>query len=222
MSNPSATSHTNIQHPQPTAPLAGISQASYDRAAAAHGSASTTTTANPPSISRNPSIRSTSGHSTPALTPASATSLPHRPSISQTASGLSTAGSFGPTSPYTSSSSTADIASSRAELDLVKQENEALRQRVKALERALRSRRNSITSDASASVPAPELAGVSRPSVSAWAANMAGMTGGSVAAPRERSESQSTTTSSRRPEGLEREDSIRVGESAANVGLGLK
>ncbi|THW83457.1 hypothetical protein D6D18_08108 [Aureobasidium pullulans] len=222
ISNPSVTSHTNIQHPQPTAPLAGISQASYDRAAAAHGSASTTTTTNPPSISRNPSIRSTSGHSTPALTPASATSLPHRPSISQTASGLSTAGSFGPTSPYTSSSSTADIASSRAELDLVKQENEALRQRVKALERALRSRRNSITSDASASVPAPELAGVSRPSVSAWAANMAGMTGGSVAAPRERSESQSTTTSSRRPEGLEREDSIRVGESAANVGLGLK
>ncbi|KAH0286028.1 hypothetical protein KCU62_g7093, partial [Aureobasidium sp. EXF-3399] len=221
LSAPSAaSSHMNIQHPQPTAPLAGVSQASFDRAAAAAGS----TTANP-SISRNPSIRSTSGHSTPALTPASAASIPHRPSLSQAASQISTAGSFalGSTSPYTSTSSAAEIASSRAELDLVKQENEALRQRVKALERALRGRRNSVTSDASANTntthPRVE-APVALPSVSAWAANMAGMT--SVAGPRERSESQSTTTSSRRPEGLEREDSIRVGESAANVGLGLK
>ncbi|KAG9634598.1 hypothetical protein KCU64_g15354, partial [Aureobasidium melanogenum] len=227
LSNPSATSsHINIQHPQPTAPLAGVSQASFDRAAAAAGSTTTTN----PSISRNPSIRSTSGHSTPALTPASTTSIPHRPSLSQAASAISTAGSFtagsytpGPVSPYTSTSSTAEIASSRAELELVKQENEALRQRVKALERALRSRRNSVTSDASVNTNNPnpriEAAAVSRPSVSAWAANMAGMT--SVAGPRERSESQSTTAS-RRPEGLEREDSIRVGESAANVGLGLK
>ncbi|KAH0389404.1 hypothetical protein KCU89_g16717, partial [Aureobasidium melanogenum] len=226
LSNPSASSsHVNIQHPQPTAPLAGVSQASFDRAAAAAGSTTTN-----PSISRNPSIRSTSGHSTPALTPASATSLPHRPSLSQAASAISTAGSFtpgsftpGPVSPYTSTSSTAEIASSRAELELVKQENEALRQRVKALERALRSRRNSVTSEASVNTNNPnpriEAAAVSRPSVSAWAANMAGMT--SVAGPRERSESQSTTAS-RRPEGLEREDSIRVGESAANVGLGLK
>ncbi|KAK6003506.1 hypothetical protein QM012_009277 [Aureobasidium pullulans] len=221
LSNPSASSsHVNIQHPQPTAPLAGVSQASFDRAAAAAGSATTNS-----SISRNPSIRSTSGHSTPALTPASVTSIPHRPSISQAASAISTAGSFtpGPVSPYTSTSSAAEIASSRAELELVKQENEALRQRVKALERALRSRRNSITSDASVNTNNPnpriEAAAVSRPSVSAWAANMAGMT--SVAGPRERSESQSTTAS-RRPEGLEREDSIRVGESAANVGLGLK
>ncbi|KAI4739991.1 hypothetical protein E4T50_09551 [Aureobasidium sp. EXF-12298] len=216
LSTPSTSSHVNIHHPQPTAPLAGVSQASFDRAAAAAGS----TTANP-SISRNPSIRSTSGHSTPALTPA----IPHRPSLSQAASQVSTAGSFafGPASPYTSTSSAAEIASSRAELDLVKQENEALRQRVKALERALRGRRNSHTSDASVNTntthPRVE-APVARPSVSAWAANMAGMT--SVAGPRERSESQSTTTSSRRPEGLEREDSIRVGESAANVGLGLK
>ncbi|KAG9561758.1 hypothetical protein KCU71_g8855, partial [Aureobasidium melanogenum] len=226
LSNPSASSsHVNIQHPQPTAPLAGVSQASFDRAAAAAGSTTTN-----PSISRNPSIRSTSGHSTPALTPASTTSIPHRPSLSQAASAISTAGSFtagfytpGPVSPYTSTSSTAEIASSRAELELVKQENEALRQRVKALERALRSRRNSVTSDASVNTNNPnpriEAAAVSRPSVSAWAANMAGMT--SVAGPRERSESQSTTAS-RRPEGLEREDSIRVGESAANVGLGLK
>ncbi|KAG9673520.1 hypothetical protein KCU99_g4907, partial [Aureobasidium melanogenum] len=226
LSNPSASSsHVSIQHPQPTAPLAGVSQASFDRAAAAAGSTTTN-----PSISRNPSIRSTSGHSTPALTPASATSLPHRPSLSQAASAISTAGSFtpgsftpGPVSPYTSTSSTAEIASSRAELELVKQENEALRQRVKALERALRSRRNSVTSEASVNTNNPnpriEAAAVSRPSVSAWAANMAGMT--SVAGPRERSESQSTTAS-RRPEVLEREDSIRVGESAANVGLGLK
>ncbi|KAG9875717.1 hypothetical protein KCU94_g22709, partial [Aureobasidium melanogenum] len=36
LSNPSASSsHVNIQHPQPTAPLAGVSQASFDRAAAA-------------------------------------------------------------------------------------------------------------------------------------------------------------------------------------------
>ncbi|KAH0017004.1 hypothetical protein KCU78_g7667, partial [Aureobasidium melanogenum] len=226
LSNPSASSsHVNIQHPQPTAPLAGVSQASFDRAAAAAGSTTTN-----PSISRNPSIRSTSGHSTPALTPASATSLPHRPSLSQAASAISTAGSFtpgsftpGPVSPYTSTSSTAEIASSRAELELVKQENEALRQRVKALERALRSRRNSVTSEASVNTNNPnpriEAAAISRPSVRAWAANMAGMT--SVAGPRERSESQSTTAS-RRPEVLEREDSIRVGESAANVGLGLK
>ncbi|KAI4852589.1 hypothetical protein E4T44_01386 [Aureobasidium sp. EXF-8845] len=221
LSTPSvSSSQAHIQHPQPTAPHAGVSQASFDRAAAAAGS----TSANPP-ISRNPSIRSTSGHSTPALTPASAASIPHRPSLSQAASQISTAGSFalGSTSPYTSTSSAAEIASSRAELDLVKQENEALRQRVKALERALRGRRNSVTSDASVNTnnthPRVE-APVARPSVSAWAANMAGMT--SVAGPRERSESQSTTTSSRRPEGLEREDSIRVGESAANVGLGLK
>jgi hypothetical protein len=219
LSTPSvSSSHAHIQHPQPTAPHAGVSQASFDRAAAVAGS----TSANPPPISRNPSIRSTSGHSTPALTPAS---IPHRPSLSQTASQISTAGSFalGSASPYTSTSSAAEIASSRAELDLVKQENEALRQRVKALERALRGRRNSVTSDASVNTnnthPRVE-APVARPSVSAWAANMAGMT--SVAGPRERSESQSTTTSSRRPEGLEREDSIRVGESAANVGLGLK
>jgi regulator of replication initiation timing len=221
LSTPSvSSSHVNIHHPQPTAPLAGVSQASFDRAAAAAGS----TTANP-SISRNPSFRSTSGHSTPALAPASAASLSHRPSLSQATSQVSTAGSFalGSVSPYTSTSSFAEIASSRAELDLVKQENEALRQRVKALERALRGRRNSVTSDASVNTnnthPRVE-APVARPSVSAWAANMAGMT--SVAGPRERSESQSTTTSSRRPEGLEREDSIRVGESAANVGLGLK
>ncbi|KAI5217150.1 hypothetical protein E4T40_07538 [Aureobasidium subglaciale] len=228
LSNASTSgSHVHMHHPQPTAPLAGVSQASFDRAS--HHAAPTTSTTNP-SISRNPSIRSTSGHSTPALTSASAASLPHRPSLSQTASAISTAGSFalGPVSPYTSSSSTAEIASSRAELDLVKQENEALRQKVKALERALRGRRNSITSEASVNTnnPNPRVeAGVSRPSVSAWAANMAGMTGSggtSVTGPRDRSESQSTTTSSRRPEGLEREDSIRVGESAANVGLGLK
>jgi hypothetical protein len=116
---------------------------------------------------------------------------------------------------------------------VVKQENELLRQRVKALERALRSRRNSLQSDASVSVSGPATStsrpdasgSVSRPSVSAWAAGMAGMTTSGnalVATPRERSESQSTTTSSRRPEELEREDSIKVGESAANVGLGLK
>lgn len=50
--------------------------------------------------------------------------------------------------------------------------------------------------------------------VSAWAA------GTTVAGPRERSESQSTTASSRpgiTPE--DRDDVIKVGESAANVGI---
>lgn len=137
-------------------------------------------------------------------------------------SSVSTAGSFahsssGPVSPYTSASSV-DIAVARAELENVKVENEALRQRVKALERALRSRRSSITSEASVQ----REPSVSRPNVSAWAANTAGTVGSSVAGPRERSESQSTTASSRRPDAMDREDSIRVGESAANVGLGLK
>ena len=50
--------------------------------------------------------------------------------------------------------------------------------------------------------------------VGAWAA------GTSVAGPRERSESQSTTASSRRgPVGEDRDDVVKVGESAGNAGL---
>lgn len=130
----------------------------------------------------------------------------------------------------------ADTASYRNEMEIVKAENERLRQRVRALEHALRQRRrDSSTSDA----PRPEAASSTRPTrensiservpsmtnppppgghgVAAWAANTGGI--GGVAGPRERSESQSTTASSRRGLGLT-EDEVRVGESASNAGVG--
>lgn len=126
-------------------------------------------------------------------------------------------------------------------MEIVKAENEALRQRVRALERALRARRrdsnDSHTSDiarpeyhrarhsrdrdstAVASPPqvsSPDIsrAVVSPAGVAAWAAGDGGV--GGVAPPRERSESQSTTASSRRA--LPAEDDVRVGESAGNAG----
>lgn len=138
-------------------------------------------------------------------------------------SSVSTAGSFsytpsGPLSPFTPSPSHTDIAAARAELDTVKQENEALRQRVRALERALKQRRDSITNDASAGAQGTRYTTADRLSVSTWAADAAQLPPARDA----RSDSISTTASSRRPEGLEREDSIRVGESAAGVGLGLR
>ena len=124
-----------------------------------------------------------------------------------------------------------DTAAYRSELENVKAENEALRQRVRALERALRARRrdssnsdaarpnrerdNSLTSTSS-NVTSPEHRSAFSPAgVAAWAAD--GGIGG-VAPPRERSESQSTTTSSRR--GLPAEDDVRLGESAGSVGIG--
>ena len=124
-------------------------------------------------------------------------------------------------------------------MEIVKAENEALRQRVRALERALRARRrDSSNSDAarvdatvraprdrdgSATLTSPTFASppesrsaVSPAGVAAWAAGSGGV--GGVAGPRERSESQSTTASSRR--GLPAEDEMRLGESAGSTGIG--
>ena len=124
-------------------------------------------------------------------------------------------------------------------MEIVKAENEALRQRVRALERALRTRRrDSSNSDAnraelgsaraardrdrpalpmSPTIASPEPRSVVSPAgVAAWAAGDGGV--GGVAPPRERSESQSTTASSRR--GLPAEDDVRLGESAGSTGIG--
>ena len=146
----------------------------------------------------------------------------------------------------------ADTAAYRTEMEIVKAENENLRQRVRNLERALRARRrDSSQSDAAlpelrARASSTRESGVSaregvslrdstsasaresldgRPSVTsaagvaAWAAGDGGV--GGVAGPRERSESQSTTASSRRgPVGLAVDEEVRVGESAGSAGLG--
>lgn len=133
----------------------------------------------------------------------------------------------------------ADTAAYKSEMEVVKAENDALRQRVRALERALRARRrDSSTSQTDSRAPdsAARIArdnGASSPNatspnstgaaagIAAWAAGDGGVRG--VAGPRERSESQSTTASSRR--GLVGgmtigEDEVRFGESAGNVGIG--
>lgn len=128
-------------------------------------------------------------------------------------------------------------------MEHVKAENEALRQRVRTLERALRARRrDSSTSDVtrpelstsaalrtpreregSAILTSPTLtshearAGLSPAGVAAWAAGDGGV--GGVAPPRERSESQSTTASSSR-RGTQAEDDVRLGESAGSAGIG--
>lgn len=126
-----------------------------------------------------------------------------------------------------------DTAAYRSEMEIVKAENEALRQRVRALERALQTqRRDSSTSDVarpstrdrdnsavlpSSGVVSSESRAIMSPTgVAAWAANNGGV--GGVAPPRERSESQSTTASSRRA--FAAEDDVRLGESASNAGTG--
>lgn len=117
---------------------------------------------------------------------------------------------------------------------MVKEENESLRQRIRALEQALRTKRQEsqatsphseagATRERSLSRPSPQIsyaspvlshAPISGPggvNISSWAA------GTTVAGPRERSESQSTTASNRRAfANDEREDMIKVGESAAS------
>ena len=106
---------------------------------------------------------------------------------------------------------------------MVRAENEALRQRVRALERALRTRRrDSSNSDAAPRVPRERESAVSpgvpgAATVAAWDSGVGG-----VAPPRERSESQSTTASSRRGmiAGAGVEDEVRLGESAGSVGVG--
>lgn len=120
----------------------------------------------------------------------------------------------------------ADTAAYRSEMEIVKAENEALRQRVRNLERALRTRRrDSSQSDAQRPDLSASVGSTSRPpresagaGVATWAAD--GGVGG-VAGPRERSESQSTTASSRRGAGgVAVEDDVRFGESAGSIGVG--
>ncbi|KAK5128408.1 hypothetical protein LTR85_003076 [Meristemomyces frigidus] len=231
--------------------IGGVSQASADRAAAASGS----------SLSRQPSVTA-SGTSTPARQsldvarhggPTSGTgtlfTLPHRPSLSRDPSYASTAAQAGTPAPFphplpspaqspsqsvnSAMQHYADTTAYRTEMEIVKAENDTLRQRVRTLERALRARRrDSSQSDASArpdlnkrlssnreGLEASRAAVASPTGVAAWAANDGGV--GGVAGPRERSESQSTTASSRRggPPATE-DDAIRVGESAGSVGMG--
>lgn len=252
----------------------GISQASFDRAAAATGGPSSTT------ISRQPSISAHSGTSTPARSsfdalrhPSTGTTggstlytLPHRPSISRDASyAASNAATAGTPhqivphplpSPAQSPSQSVhaamqhytDTAAYRSEMEFVKAENESLRQRVRALERALRTRRrDSSTSqsqgggaqaDATIRLPreregssttspnatSPNATSSAAAGIAAWAAGDGGV--GGVAGPRERSESQSTTASSRRGIGGVSvgvgvsEEEVRFGESAGNGGIG--
>lgn len=224
-----------------SAPLGGVSQASADRAAAAGGS-----------LSRNPSVRSSSGQSTPArpsidqsTSAYHSLALPHRPSISNAASSVSNTptvgsmigqvsspGSHGHISPLVNPTQYySDAAAAKAELELVKEENEALRQRVRSLEQALKTKRRESQQSQSQQSPYSEPGAtrersLSRPSPQITHAPLAGggvnitswAAGTTVAGPRERSESQSTTASTRRALTAEdREDSIRVGESAANT-----
>nr|POF18539.1 hypothetical protein CFP56_63083 [Quercus suber] len=225
-------------------PLGTVSQASADRAAAVARSTNG-------SVSRQPSI-SASGRSTPARrsmeitrhgqTPATLYTLPHRPSLSRDPSYQSTAAQPGtpqalqipsPHSPNQALHHHHETAAYRSEMEIVKAENESLRQRVRALERALRARRRdssqsdvgrpSITSPHPMDAPRSgrESLEITRPSiaspgfgVAAWASGSGGV--GGVAGPRERSESQSTTTSSRR--GVPVDDEVRFGESAGSAG----
>lgn len=206
-----------------------VSQASTDRALAATGT----------SLSRQTSI---SGTSTPARQsidiPRQHYPLPHRPSISRDQSQATISSTHAQVgtphpqrlpspaqSPGVSSAMQhlADTTAYRSEMEIVKAENEALRQRVRALERALRARRrDSANSDAGpAQSQTPSMASPpahhASSSVAAWAASDGGV--GGVARPRERSESQSTTASSRR--GLAgAEDEVRLGESASSIGVG--
>ncbi|RMX94638.1 hypothetical protein D0868_12186 [Hortaea werneckii] len=180
-----------------------------------------------PSLSRDPSYastRDTNSVHAQAGTPSSAPIIPHPlPSPAQSP-GASVSAAM---QHYT------DTANYRTEMEIVKAENEMLRHRVKNLERALRARRrDSSQSDASArpdlNARIPSSHGVpisggreslvsSPAGVAAWAAGDGGV--GGVAGPRERSESQSTTASSRRAVGVAEEE-VRVGESAGSVGLG--
>ncbi|GIZ37786.1 hypothetical protein CKM354_000122200 [Cercospora kikuchii] len=254
----SGTTHYSI-HAQSSGvmPIGSVSQAQADRAAAAAGDRS--------SLSRNPSM-SASGTSTPARHSMDVSraagalhTLPHRPPLSRdpshnTASSThAQAGTPAPVvpqplpspaqSPHQASVNTAmqhfaDATAYRTEMEIVKAENEALRQRVRALERALRARRrdssqsetprlditggrehSSRPTEAAAERPSREFNRVpsfTSPLPSAGLGVWDGGVGG-VAGPRERSESQSTTASSRRAVGVI-DDELRVGESASSVG----
>lgn len=252
----------------------GISQASVDRAAAATGGTSSTTLSRQPSISAQsgastPARQSFDALRNPSMGGGGVASggtlytLPHRPSISRDASyAASTTAAAGTPhqaphpipSPAQSPSQSVhaamqhytDTAAYRTEMEFVKAENDSLRQRVRALERALRTRRrDSSTSQSqggqvdarsgentirvprereanatSPSATSPNATNAAAAGIAAWAAGNGGV--GGVAGPRERSESQSTTASSRRELGGVgiREDEVRFGESAGNVGIG--
>lgn len=130
----------------------------------------------------------------------------------------------------------ADTTAYRTEMEIVKAENDALRQRVRALERALRARRRDSSSSRerggndvrTGEIPIGRGHSIGSPppsaglGVAAWAAIDGGI--GGVAGPRERSESQSTTASNSRRgivPGVTDED-VRVGESASSVGVGAR
>ncbi|TKA73189.1 hypothetical protein B0A55_07103 [Friedmanniomyces simplex] len=235
---------TQAAHTGSTAsvPAGGMSQASADRAAAARASLSrqpsiTTSGASTPARQSLDIARHT------GQTPGTLYTLPHRPSLSRDTSYASTqyassthaqAGTPVPhplpspaqspnQSIHPSTQHYADTAAYRTEMEIVKAENEVLRQRVRNLERALRSRRrDSSQSDAArpelgARVPSNTRENVVSPAgVAAWAAGDGGV--GGVAGPRERSESQSTTASSRRGPAVDEE--VKVGESAQSAGIG--
>ena len=244
-----ASGMTNMSTQAQPGGSASVSQAQVERNAAATGDRS--------SLSRNPSI-SASGTSTPArqsLDVSRATgahyALPHRPSISRESSHVSMQAHSGTPAPSASSptqsphmgsvnaamQSYTDTTAYRTEMEIVKAENEALRHRVRALERALRSRRrDSSQSEASrletgtssgrdlryetpAERPSREfnrVPSLTSPPATTGLGVWDGGVGG-VAGPRERSESQSTTASSRRAIGVT-DDEVRVGESASSVG----
>lgn len=269
----STHAHAGSAAPSHPGSHGGFSQASYDRAAAATGGTGSTTISRQPSISAQsgastPARQSLDTFRHPSTAGGNIASggtpytLPHRPSLSRdhsyAASTTATAGTphhGGPQSPPTPAQSPSqsihaamqhytDTAGYRSEMELVKAENDSLRQRVRALEQALRARRrDSSTSQAESRAPdavtmratREREVGASSPSatspntttaaaagIAAWAAGNGGVRG--VAGPRERSESQSTTASSRR--GLVGggafvgEDEVRFGESAGNVGIG--
>ena len=232
----------------------GVSQASLDRAAASQGSLSRQPSTSARSGTSTPARLSMDSHrnSTMGGAPGGGTmyTLPHRPSVSRDASYASStaahAGTPAPShslhypvpsplpSPGQSVSAAmqhyADTAAHRTELEIVKAENENLRQRVRALERALRTRRDSSASRAETQQH-PELTSRSArerdaittspgaaAGIAAWAANDGGV--GGVAGPRERSESQSTTASSRRGGVGVADEELRLGESAGSLSMG--
>jgi hypothetical protein len=264
----STQAQAGSSHPSQPGTHSGLSQASHDRAAAATGGSGSTTISRQPSISAQsgtstPARQSFENYRNPSTGGGVASggtvyTLPHRPSISRDHSyaGSTTALAGTPhhvsqsfPSPAQSPSQSihastqhhTDTAAYKSEMELVKTENENLRQRVRALERALRARRrDSSTSQADSRVPDSALRvtrdrelGATSPNatspnataaagIAAWAAGDGGVRG--VAGPRERSESQSTTASSRR--GLVGggvaigDDEVRFGESAGNIGYG--
>ena len=165
-----------------------------------------------PSLSRDPSYASTQNTSSTTAHAGTPAPIPHPlPSPAQSP-GASVA---------TAMQHYADASAYRTEMEIVKAENEVLRQRVRNLEHALRARRRG-SSQSDATRPdlgarVPSASATSPAGVAAWAAGDGGV--GGVAGPRERSESQSTTASSRRAVGVAEEE-LRVGESAGSVGLG--